>query len=377
MCDKTSLHIIYKDSFNSIGSMTDSEIIQTTSQETVPLESALSKYLRDYRLLNSLLLALFFMVFTFSIFWNMLMGLPISDDAGSDFSDAGQPTAAPKKQEQKVRLMQRQKQAKPTQTFTFQAQAISDISVPMVDIESKSLNPAIALSPMGNMGDVSVNVDMSVLNKAFASNFMGIKSKANKILFIIDYSASMKGRDKVMRSELTKAIEKLPAVGSVSVIFFSGPTWVAGEDASALHKNWSGSNNGGWKPNEGYNPVRPKWLPVTPSVKKKLATAVRETPLTFGTVWDNSFEWAFYMNPKPDVIYFMTDGNANKNFQGIDLIKQKKGKTKIYTIGYGAPAGAKLPLEEIAAMTGGKSKFVDMDEIRLMEKEIDGNVGMK
>ena len=377
MCDITSLHIIYKDSFNSIGSMTDSEIIQTTSQETVPLESALSKYLRDYRLLNSLLLALFFMVFIFSIFWNMLMGLPVSDDAGSDFSDAGQPTAAPKKQEQKVRLMQRQKQAKPTQTFTFQAQAISDISVPMVDIESKSLNPAIALSPMGNMGDVSVNVDMSVLNKAFASNFMGIKSKANKILFIIDYSASMKGRDKVMRSELTKAIEKLPAVGSVSVIFFSGPTWVAGEDASALHKNWSGSNNGGWKPNEGYNPVRPKWLPVTPSVKKKLATAVRETPLTFGTVWDNSFEWAFYMNPKPDVIYFMTDGNANKNFQGIDLIKQKKGKTKIYTIGYGAPAGAKLPLEEIAAMTGGKSKFVDMDEIRLMEKEIDGNVGMK
>ena len=377
MCDITSLHIIYKDSFNSIGSMTDSEIIQAPFQETVPLESALSKYLRDYRLLNSLLLALFFMVFIFSIFWNMLMGLPISDDAGSDFSDAGQPTAAPKKQEQKVRLMQRQKQAKPTQTFTFQAKAISDISVPMVDIESKSLNPAIALSPMGNMGDVSVNVDMSVLNKAFASNFMGIKSKANKILFIIDYSASMKGRDKVMRSELTKAIEKLPAVGSVSVIFFSGPTWVAGEDASALHKNWSGSNNGGWKPNEGYNPVRPKWLPVTPSVKKKLATAVRETPLTFGTVWDNSFEWAFYMNPKPDVIYFMTDGNANKNFQGIDLIKQKKGKTKIYTIGYGAPAGAKLPLEEIAAMTGGKSKFVDMDEIRLMEKEIDGNIGMK
>ena len=225
---------------------------------------------------------------------------------------------------------------------------------------------------MGNMGDVSVKVDMSVLNKAFASNFMGIKSKANKILFIIDYSASMNGRDKVMRSELCKAIEKLPAVGSVSVIFFSGPTWVAGEDAKALHKNWSGSNNGGWKPNDGYNPVRPKWLPVTPSIKKKLTKAVQDTPLTFGTVWDNSFEWAFYMNPKPDVIYFMTDGNSNKSFQGIDLIKQKKGKTKIYTIGYGAPAGAKLPLEEIAAMTGGKSKFVDMDEIRMMEKEIDG-----
>lgn len=79
------------------------------------------------------------------------------------------------------------------------------------------------------------------------------------------------------------------------------------------------------------------------------------------------------MNPKPDVIYFMTDGNSNKNFQGMDIIKKKKGRTKIYTIGYGAPAGAKAPLEEIAAMTGGKSKFVEMDEIRLMEKEIDAN----
>ena len=351
--------------------MTDLEITETLRQETVPLESAFSKYLRDYRLLNSLLLALFFMVCTFSIFWNMMMGLPLSDDAGSDFSDAGQPTTAPKKQEQKVRLMQRQKQAKPSQKFTFQAKAISEIAAPIVDIETQSLNPAIAMSPMGNMGDVSVNVDMSVLNKAFASNFMGVKSKANKILFIIDYSASMRGRDKVMRSELSKAIEKLPAVGSVSVIFFSGPTWVAGEDANALHKNWSGSNGSGWKANDGYNPVRPKWSPVTPSVKKKLIKAVHDTPLTLGTVWDNSFEWAFYMNPKPDVIYFMTDGSSKKEFQGVDIIKKKKGRTKIYTIRYGAPAGAKLPLEEIAAMTGGKSKFVDMDEIRLMEKEID------
>ena len=124
--------------------------------------------------------------------------------------------------------------------------------------------------------------------------------------------------------------------------------------------------------NDGYKPVRPKWLSVTPSNKKKLIKAVYDT-LTFGTVWDNSFDWAFYMNPKPDVIYFMTDGNANKNLQGMEIIKQKKGRTKIYTIGYGAPAGAKAPLEEIAAMTGGKSKFVDMDEIKMMEKEIDGN----
>lgn len=335
------------------------------------LESPFSKYLREYRLLNSLLISLFAVLFLFGLLWNIVVWVDTGESQGADFSDAGKSNVAPQKQEHKVRLMQRQKKARPTKTHTFRAISVSDISVPMVDIEAKDLNPAMALSPMEDVGDVQVDVDMSVLNKAFASNFMGVKSQANKILFIIDYSASMKGRDKVMRYELCKAIDKLPAVGSVSVLFFSGPTWIAGQDANVLHKNWEGTNGSGWKPKEGHTPERPKWLPVTPSNKKMLHEAVLSTPLTFGTVWDNSFEWAFYMNPKPDVIYFMTDGNANKNFQGMDIIKSKKGKTKIYTIGYGAPAGAKQPLEEIAAMTGGKSKFVEMEQIRLMEQRIE------
>ena len=335
------------------------------------LESPFSKYLREYRLLNSLLISLFAVLFLFGLLWNIVVWVDTGESQGADFSDAGKSNVAPQKQEHKVRLMQRQKKARPTKTHTFRAISVSDISVNMVDIEAKDLNPAMALSPMEDVGDVQVDVDMSVLNKAFASNFMGVKSQANKILFIIDYSASMKGRDKVMRYELCKAIEKLPAVGSVSVLFFSGPTWIAGQDANVLHKNWEGTNGSGWKPKEGHTPERPKWLPVTPSNKKMLHEAVISTPLTFGTVWDNSFEWAFYMNPKPDVIYFMTDGNANKNFQGMDIIKSKKGKTKIYTIGYGAPAGAKQPLEEIAAMTGGKSKFVEMEQIRLMEQRIE------
>ena len=336
-------------------------------------ESPFSKYLREYRLLNSLLISLFAVLFLFGLLWNIVVWVDTGESQGADFSDAGKSNVAPQKQEHKVRLMQRQKKARPTKTHTFRAIAVSDISVPMVDIEAKDLNPAMALSQMEDVGDVQVDVDMSVLNKAFASNFMGVKSQANKILFIIDYSASMKGRDKVMRYELCKAIDKLPAVGSVSVLFFSGPTWIAGQDANVLHKNWEGTNGSGWKPKEGHTPERPKWLPVTPSNKKMLHEAVLSTPLTFGTVWDNSFEWAFYMNPKPDVIYFMTDGNANKNFQGMDIIKSKKGKTKIYTIGYGAPAGAKQPLEEIAAMTGGKSKFVEMEQIRLMEQKIEAD----
>ncbi len=364
----------------------DSDDLQTFAEEEIegaeqaedegqvtyaaPIETAFSKYLREYRLFNSLLIALFSITLLLVLLWGLIVYVEPDGEGTADFADAGKAPPQQKQKQQKVQLMQRQKQSKPPAAFKFQAKAISDIPVPDLDVKVTEINPSVSLSPIGNVGDVSVAVDMSALNKAFASNFMGVKTQANKICFIIDYSASMRGRDIVMRDELTAAIEKLPAVGSVCVMFFSGPTWLAGEDAHALHKNWAGTNGAGWAPKEGFTPTKPKWIPVTPRTKKALTDAVWSTPLTFGTVWNNSFEWAFNLNPKPDVIYFMTDGNANKSLQGMEIIQSKKGRTKIYTIGYGAPANAKKPLEEIAAMTGAKSKFVEMDEIRAMEAKI-------
>jgi hypothetical protein len=343
---------------------------EEVSSEAPHLETPLQKYMREYRLLNSMLISLFLMVLFLVCFWNLIIWTAPEGDGMSDFSDATPAPKQKKQQQQKVKLMQRQKAAKSSKSFNFQAKAISDIAAPDIDIKALEINPSIAISPMGDVGDVRVKVDMSALDKAFASTFMGMKSQANKICFIIDYSASMRGRDLVMRDELSTAIDKLPAVGSVCVMFFSGPTWLAGENANVLHKKWKGTNSAGWAPVAGFTPSRPKWIPVTPSTKKKLTEAVWETPLTFGTVWNNSFEWAFYLNPKPDIIYFMTDGNSNPKLQGMNIIKTRKGRTKIYTIGYGAPPGAKKPLQEIAAMTGGKSKFVDMAAIQKMEKAI-------
>ncbi|MDE0577940.1 MAG: hypothetical protein OSB39_13420, partial [Opitutales bacterium] len=262
---------------------------EEVSSEAPHLETPLQKYMREYRLLNSMLISLFLMVLFLVCFWNLIIWTAPEGDGMSDFSDATPAPKQKKQQQQKVKLMQRQKAAKSSKSFNFQAKAISDIAAPDIDMKALEINPSIAISPMGDVGDVRVKVDMSALGKAFNSTFMGMKSSANKICFIIDYSASMRGRDLVMRDELSTAIEKLPAIGSVCVMFFSGPTWLAGENANVLHKKWKGTNGAGWAPVAGFTPSRPKWIPVTPSTKKKLTEAVWETPLTFGTVWNNSF----------------------------------------------------------------------------------------
>ncbi len=72
-------------------------------------ETALQKYWRDNRLLNSMLMALLFLLILFSILWNLIIYRSDGGDSGTDFTDAGQQTAQPKqKQKQQVRLKQRQ-----------------------------------------------------------------------------------------------------------------------------------------------------------------------------------------------------------------------------------------------------------------------------
>ena len=60
-----------------------------------PLEGAFGKYLREFRLLNSLLLSLFFVVFLFVCLWGIIIWEAPPGDQGSDFADPGKQASAP------------------------------------------------------------------------------------------------------------------------------------------------------------------------------------------------------------------------------------------------------------------------------------------
>ena len=110
-----------------------------------PLEGAFSKYMREYRLLNSLLVSLLALTILMASIWGMMMGIALSGEGSSDFSDGGAAPAAQKQEKQKVvKLMQRQKKAQPTTQQTFRTTAISDITLPdFNELDVKDLAPVV------------------------------------------------------------------------------------------------------------------------------------------------------------------------------------------------------------------------------------------
>ena len=125
-----------------------------------PLEGAFSKYMRDYRLLNSLLVSLLMLTIFMASIWGMMMGIALSGEGSSDFSDGGAAPAAQKQEKQKVvKLMQRQKKAQPSSQQTFRTTAISDITLPdFNELDVKDLAPVVeAAAP--TMSAASMNND--------------------------------------------------------------------------------------------------------------------------------------------------------------------------------------------------------------------------
>jgi len=143
----------------------------TDDQITVapPLESAFSKYLREYRLLNSLLISLVLIIAFFVAMWNIVVYVAAAGDGDADFSDAGTAPAQQNQEKKKVvKLMQRQKKAQPKAQQTFRTTAISDITLPdMNELDVKDLAPVVEAAPP-SMSDAGMN------NNAMKSALKGI-----------------------------------------------------------------------------------------------------------------------------------------------------------------------------------------------------------
>ncbi len=201
------------------------------------------------------------------------------------------------------------------------------------------------------------------------TTFFGQTVAADRVAYVIDYSASMKAqnREKLMRKELHESLEKMYPGTKLGMIFFSGPAWVAGGKVQSKGiiksqdgKTYKWKNGGGhnvWDHDGDKEPV--PWFDITDPEVRRLQKIVKTTPLSGGTVWDNPLNMALDMNPPPQTIYFMTDGSARGSQEWVKEISKraKKMKVTINCVAMMVPKAIE-DLKDLSKSTGGQLTIV-------------------
>jgi hypothetical protein len=176
-----------------------------------------------------------------------------------------------------------------------------------------------------------------------------------------------------MRAELRKSVEGLPLSMSFQLIFFAGPTWVAGDEITMAKGNKSAEVKGSggtfdwiskgsahdWNPKG--RKQQSKWLEVSPAKRSKSLKLIETTPLVYGTNWEPALEMALAMDPAPEVIFFMTDGITGGNAEALAksiAARAKRNKIIINAVAMMEPK-AEAAMKLLAKRTGGQFTVIE------------------
>lgn len=243
-----------------------------------------------------------------------------------------------------------------------------DTSVPeeQTAIASPVVSPVIMEGLAQALGGVSLEGLGDGTKRA--TRFMGQSAEGNRFAFVIDYSLSMsKDQLRAMKHELTTALQAIGEQGLATLLFFSGPVWRPDQDAIEAENRWGGNNRRGYFLKDGAEPPNPQWLVPDRRNMAALERMIYQTPITFGTDWYPPLKEVLDMRPRPDIIFFMTDGavpgdSADRTVEMVDALP--KGKIQINTVALGVAEEKVTALKEIAEMTGGNFRHYDQRELK-------------
>ena len=277
--------------------------------------------------------------------------------------------------------MTNQVEKKPSSPAASMAKVIaastpSATSIPVPDVTV--VEPSLDFGDGNDFGDGWGSGSGNGAGGGGGFSFFNQKIKAERVCYVIDYSGSMGGKKiLLLKEELKKSITALPDRVDYQLLFFAGPVWVAGDAVKNQggNKAFTVTNNGkdyewvtaggahGFHPKDKNKRQQVEWLTSTKSQRKKSLELIQNTKLVWGTIWDYPLEMALAMNPKPDIIFLMTDGSAGgKSLEVAKEIgrKAKKEGVIINTIALMLPQ-AKEAMADIAKRTGGIFTMVDKD----------------
>ena len=252
----------------------------------------------------------------------------------------------------------------------------SSVAVPVV------IDPIQTIEPIGAGNDFGMAMNFSA-EVAGNVSFFGSATKANKVVFVVDASASMNQRGagitkfELMQEELKKTVKGLSSGVEFQIIFFSGPCWFVGDKVPDLRDerdDWHGKNFWHYKGGNVDELEVGKYRQATPGTIRKTLREIDETPATYGTDWRVPLQMAMVM--EPDVIYFMTDGAVGKHpskppvVDDVLKLNRRRSGAKINSICLMVPKATE-ELRELADGSRGEFTLVLEDGTPLRGKELE------
>jgi hypothetical protein len=162
--------------------------------------------------------------------------------------------------------------------------------------------------------------------------FFGVEVQGNRFAYIVDISGSMDGpRLAFLREELNQSIGGLLETSEFVIIQFSDDAKVVGEQKG--------------------------WQQATTAVKRTMKNEIALLAAMGGTNPLPGFQVASTVRPRPDAIYFMTDGDfADQTADEIVALWQG-AKVPVHTICFGSRDGEDR-MKKIARQTRGTYTYV-------------------
>jgi hypothetical protein len=164
------------------------------------------------------------------------------------------------------------------------------------------------------------------------ASFFGVEVQGNRFAYIVDVSGSMDGpRLGGLREELNESLSGLLETSEFVVIQFSDDAKIVGDTKT--------------------------WQEASTAVKRSMRTQVGLLAATGGTNPVPGFEIVFQLRPRPDAIYFMTDGDFADQSADEILSLWSGSKIPVHTICFSSRDGEER-MKRIAKHTRGSYTFV-------------------
>ena len=168
---------------------------------------------------------------------------------------------------------------------------------------------------------------------AVTVDFFGVQAEGRFFCYVIDVSGSMEhnGGMLKLRMELERSLSSLPRGTRFAVLPF----------------------------NHTLRDLQSQWTAASPAKASDLGQRLSRIGAKGGTNPAPAFDWAFRrLNPRPDAIFFMTDGQVKQEKQLLSqlaTLNANMPRTRIHTIGLGGGADLQF-LDQLASQHGGSSR---------------------